>query len=468
MYCTNCGRKLAEDGTPCICGSGQYEPVMMPAVEPAPAPVIEPIPEIAEPAEPITAAPVFEPAAEIPAEPVIPTPEPVAAEPFIPAVPVPVVEEPAAPVEYVDEYSFTPVAEPAAQQPVNPYAYQPAAPADPYAQRPANPYAQPVNPYVQQPPVPQPAPAYAPPAYAVKQPTAVHMAIRSVAASPLFLTAAILMSVNFVLTIVNSFIPSDITAIINTIIPILEMLDPFTYYSSMLYEITDILYEITDVLYEMQMLLAVLNLGNMILPALVLIGLWVTFASAKKNEIPGTAGLTILQIVKVISLVGAIIAAVVFVIFAVICIIALVALSNEVYSFGYYSSSDEAILTGVTVVVVVVLLVLVPVVVLALLYAIKVVTSISGAKNALRTGEAEKPASMLVAVFGFIAAGAGLLNLITLDWMSLLINLSVIGADVLFALCIIQYNKAVKPLIAPKVTPVQPMPAPPQYPPYYG
>lgn len=441
MYCTNCGRKLAEDGTPCVCGSGQCEPGAMPAAEP-----------ISEPAE-LAVEETAEPAAEAPAV----EPGVLPAEPEDTALPVEPVayEEPAAPVEEA--------AEPAAMEPQNPYVQS----TDPYAQQ-GNPYVQP-NPYAQQNPYAQPAPVYAPPAYAVQQPNEVHTAIRSIAASPIFMVATILMSAHFVLTLIRSFLPTDMMALINTILPLMQAVDPSLVYDS------SVIGEMTEALYQIQAALGLLNLPAMIVPALVLVGLWLTFVSAKKKEIPSGSGLMILQIVKILALVGTILSTLLVLIIGIAVVVAVGALAAEMSSYsGYYgySSAETSAATGITVILVIVLILLLAVMAFSIVYAVKVVTSITGARKALKTGKVEKTASMLVAVFCFISAGITVLDMfgsIALSgWMNLPLSLCSAGANVLFALCIMQYNKAVKPLIAPKYQPVQQMPVPPQYPPYNG
>lgn len=457
MYCTQCGRKLAEDGTPCVCGSGQHELVTTPAAEPIPVPMPEPVPEAAEPAAEAEEEPVAEPVEEAPAEleAVAAEPEATEAEPeAFPDEPIPEAEEPAAELIEVEE---EPVTETAAEPPVSSYDQ----PENLYVQHPAVQG----NPYAQQSPYGQPAPVYAPPAYAVQQPTAVHTAIRSIAVSPLFMIATILMSAHFLLTIINSFIPTDITAIINSFMPLMQMIDPSISYG-------DFMYEITEALYQMQVFIGIVNLGNMILPALVLVGLWLTFVSAKKKEIPSANGMMILQIVKIISLVGAILSAVLVLIIGIVAVGTLAALANEMSSYSYYSSSEASMVSGIMVLVVILLIVLLAVMAVSIIYAVKVVTSITSARKALKTGTVEKTASMLVAVFCFISAGVTVLDMFSSialgGWMNLPLGLCSAGANVLFALCIMQYNKAVKPLIAPKVQPVQQMPVPPQYPPYNG
>ena len=159
MYCIHCGRKLPEDGSVCACGNlqpGQN----VPAEPQAAAPVEAPAPAISA-AQPAEQPAVAEPPAEPPAEP-----------------------QAAAPVE-----APAPVISAAQPAQAPAYAQQPAPYGQPYTDtyQPQNPYAQP---YVQNPYAPRAAYPYQP-AQQARPFAAACAAVKSLAASPLFLIGTI-------------------------------------------------------------------------------------------------------------------------------------------------------------------------------------------------------------------------------------------------------------------------------------
>ena len=166
MFCTNCGRELPKDGKPCACGSGQAELVVQNraaeqewAVEELHTPV-----ETQEQAE-------------------------------------------------SDWDDFESSGETELRQPED-YNPQPNAWNDAPQQES---YIPPV--YVQQPVQPT---YYAAPSYAVQQNNSVISVIRSIAGSPLFLIAVIIVSLHFVLNVVNRLMPLDITGFIYSIVGYLD------------------------------------------------------------------------------------------------------------------------------------------------------------------------------------------------------------------------------------------------------
>lgn len=460
MFCTNCGRQLPKDGTPCVCGSGQCEPAA-----------------VQQPAEPIATEPVAvenEWAGENPAvnwadaEPVQPTePEPapqVIEETPAEEIAAPVFEEAQPAAEQPAEVWNSDAAVPAPEttQPVYTEPQQPVMP-----QQPETTYApqQPVyQPYVQPAPVYAP-PAYTPPSYAVQPTNPVLDVIRGAASSPIFMIAAIVMSVHLLLSIIKAFVPFDFYGILYSFVPLLESIAPGMGYEM----IEEASYVMSD-LYAAQAMLGFLSLPSMIMPALTVAALWMIFVSAKNPDGPKTGGLTILQVLQILSLVG-IGLSVLLAIFVIIFVCMLVTmLIEEMSYYGMYGGED---MTGVIVLVAIVLIIAVLAgVALSLVYAIKVLTSIINAKKAIKTGTVTKTASKFVVFYNFASAAFLLLDIFgtisLMGWVAGLVNLCAAGANVLFALVILQYNKAVKPLVVPKnaVGYIPQQPTPPTYPQY--
>lgn len=433
MFCTNCGRELPKDGTPCICGSGQAEPVQNSVAE-------------EEWAGDTTALnwenvePNYQPAEEQPEE------EDWAGETTA--------------LNWED-------AQPAYQEPkeeewagdTTALSWDETQPTYTQPEQPVNPYIQ--QPYVQQPPVYQ-QPSYTAPSYAVQGGGSVLDVIRGVASSPIFMIAAIVMSVHLLLSIIKAFVPFDIYGIVYSIVPMLESIMP-----GMGVEMLDEIEPMIGELYAAQAMLGALSLPSMIMPALTVAALWMIFISAKKPAGPKTGGFTILQVLQIISLVGTglgILLAIIVII--VVCMVVMMLIEE----MSYYGMGGGENMTGVIIAVMIIAIIAVLAsVALSLVYSIKVLTSIINAKKAIKNGVVEKTASKFVMIYNFAAAAILVIDIFgtisMMGWMSGLVNLCAAGANVLFALCIMQYNKAIKPLITPKNAAPQ-MPQQPTYPQY--
>ncbi|MGN0479689.1 MAG: hypothetical protein ACI4GO_09670 [Hominenteromicrobium sp.] len=478
MYCIYCGKKLADDGTPCTCRAPQ--PAQPPRVQPpapaqpapaAPQPVVvAPQPEPVAP-QPEPVAPQLEPVAPQP-EPVAPQPEPVAPQPE-PVAPQP---EPVAPQPVVVASQPEPVApqpapaapqpEPVAPQP-EPVAPQPAPAApqppvqqqSPYAAQ--NPYAHPspyvqqANPYVQPNPYAQQSAAYQPAVRPAVQITSVHKAIKALAGSPLFLAGTILTSLILVLSIIQAFIPMNYIHLISNIMQLL----PMELRSAIDFE------EIYSELYAAQSAGMVSKLIAMI-PGVITSGLavaalWITYISGRDEKSPllKTSGLTILKVLQIIGLVGLGLLALLLVICLVVLFVIFAMASGEV---SVYERAMFNMVMWICIAAVFVGLICLAV---KIVYSIKVIGSINAAKKAIDTGKAVKKASMFVAILCFISAAIGIFNLygdfVLTGWFSLLTGGCSAAAQVVFGICIIQFNKKMAPLMEPAV-PV------PNYPPYGG
>ena len=428
MYCIHCGRKLPEDGSVCACGNlqpGQTVPVQPEKPAPAEEPAYTAPPAPVEPETPAEA-----PVPVVPAEEPAYTAPPAPAEPETPAeAPVPVVpaEEPA--------YTAPPAsAEPAAQVPAA--VQQPAAPyVQPYTyQPPQNPYPQP---YVQSPYVPNAAYPYQT-AQQARPLAAVQTAVKSLAASPLFLIGAILVSLGFLLSIVSAFVPVDYTRLFS-------MLPPEVYYEL---DLSELQYALYTIQYDSALSAFLMQLPGLIFSALAVAGLWMTFASGKSGSSPSirTSGLTILKVLQVFSIVGCALLALLLLILLVISLITGAIAQSE----SYYMQDTVGMVVAV---VAAVLLLGLAFCAVQIVYSAKVIGSLNAAKAAAAGSAMLKKASMFVAVLGFLMAGYTLIDLygtfVFSGWLAALRNVCAAGAQIVFGICIIQFNKRVASLRAP-------------------
>ena len=430
MYCIYCGKKLADDGTPCTCRAPQ--PVQPLRVQPPAAPQPKPI------------APQPKPIAPQP-EPVVPQPEPVAPQPE-PVVPQP---EPDVPQPEPDVPQPEPIAPQPPLQQQSPYVVQsPYTQPSPYVQQPS-PYVQQTSPYVQPDPYAQYGHPYQAPVHPAVQITPVHKAIKALAGSPLFLVGAILTSLTLVLSVIQAFIPVDYIHLISNFLQFL----PMELRSSIDFE------EIYAELYAAQSAGTVSTLISMI-PTLIVSGLgvaalWITFASGRDTKSPllKTSGLTILKVLQIIGLVGLGLMALMVVIGLVIAGVVFAMISSEV------SSYERVMFNAVMWICISVLVIALIVLAVMIVYSIKVIGSLNAAKKAIDTGKAVKKASMFVAIVSFIGAAIGIFNLygdfVLTGWFSLLTGICSVGTQIVFGICIIQFNKKIGALIEPAM-PVQP------------
>ncbi len=383
MFCIHCGRPLPQEDSYCVCGG--LQPGQKPRAEATPV----------APSEPQRVVPPVEPEPVAPSEPprVVPPVEPEPAAPSEPRVEA----EPAARPEPVHAEASRPV--PPMQSPVgypqaNAYAPQNAYPQQgPYPQQqaypPQNPYPQqhvyaqpypypqqpmqgqyPHNPYA--PPVSTP---YAPAAQPVQPSPAVHSALKALAGSPLFLIGTIFVSLGFVLSVISCFLPTDL-------LRVFSMLPGELSY---VVDLSEIQYELYA--YQSGSALATffMALPGLILSALTVAGLWITFASGKSRKSASlkTSGLTILKVLQIIGMIGYAILALLFVVFLVIALVASAAAGS---TGGYAAEAASAVLLVVSLL----LLVFLAFIVVMIVYCAKVIGSLSAVKTAAQTGAFSK------------------------------------------------------------------------------
>ena len=401
MFCTNCGRELPKDGKPCACGSGQAELVVQ---------------NRAAEQEWATESIVM---------------------PEVPEIDESVNEE----IQLVAEAELP--------QPENHETAEQAAVEEQPAQQES--YIPPV--YVQQPVQPT---YYAAPSYAVQQNNSVISVIRSIAGSPLFLIAVIIVSLHFVLNVVNRLMPLDITGFIYSIVGYLDSMMPGMG-AEMMREIEPALADIRAA----QATISGISMLGMITPALTLAALWMIYGSAKSADGPKTGGFTILQVLQILAVIGVSFG----VLLALIGSGLIIALGQVIAEEMRYFSMGGDASSGITIASVIIAILLMVGVVFSLIYAIKVLSTIVGVKKAIRTGVVTKKASGFVAVISILSGVGmtieGLSAFAVFGWKTAVLNLLAAAMNILFAVCIFKYNKAIKPWIVSKnAVPV----VPPVYP----
>ena len=405
MFCTKCGRELPKDGNPCACGSGQAELVVRNRTEEQEWAADETVTAAEAAAEPETTA-----------------------------------EEEILPLEAVE--SEEPEEAIATEEPTC---------------IPVQPEAAPQDAYI--PPVQEPSPVYAAPSYAVQQENPVIAAIRSVAGSPLFLIAAIVLSLHFVLNVVNRLMPLDLTGMVYGIAAYLDSAMPGIG--------ADLLREMEPVMADLraaQAGITVISMLGMIVPALTLAAVWMIYGSAKQANSPTTAGLTILQVLQILAVIGASFGVLLGLGASALVIVLLQLVGEELRYLGVQTGDISA---GLTVGGIIAAVVILTGVVLSLIYTAKVLSTVVGVKKAIRTGMVFKKASAFVAVISLLQ-GIGLVVdsvavFMLLGWKAAVLNVLAGVVNVLFAVCIFKYNKAVKPLLVPKHAVAMPV-QPPVYP----
>lgn len=434
MYCIHCGRQLPEDGSPCVCGGLQpgQKPAPVPPVQSAPvqtappaAPAAAPAPaEKPAPVPPVQAAPVqtAPPAAPAAAPAPVEKPAPVPPVQAAPAQAAPPAAPAAAPA---------PAEKPAPMPPVQTAPAQAAPPAQPYTYPQQNPYPPQAAPYVQNPYVRPPVTPYAPAQPQARPLTSVHKALKALASSPLFLIGTIFVSLGFLLSIISAFLPTDYTWIFS-------MLPQEAYYAL---ELDDLQYQLFMLQRGSMLSNFLMMLPGLILSALSVAALWITFASGKNHSDPylKTSGFSILKVLQILGIVGYALLALLLVILLVIVLVAAASVS------GSYAGDAVGAVMGMLAVI---LLVLLAVIALLIVYSAKVIGSLNAAKHAVETGVFQKKASMFVAVLGFIMAGYTLIDLygtfVFRGWLAMLSGICTAGAQIIFGICIINYNRKVR------------------------
>lgn len=295
-------------------------------------------------------------------------------------------------------------------------------------------------------PLTAPAPMYQP-AYVPQIPRhPVVEAVRSVAASPLFLVAVIFFTVALVFSVLASGESASATY---------DMLNE-------MFMDMDVDYVIPS--YAGSVLSSGAIIGGIIgaIPTiLVAVGLWMVYAAAKKDE-PGisTGGLTLLWVMQIISLVG------VCVLAGLLALVLLLALL-----VGGVAAADipDAESTAALIVIGIGGLIIAGLMALVIVYRVKVMKMVNTVRQTLMTGVPSDKISMFVVVFCFISGGfsviSGLSSLLFATYMTALSTLASAVATILFAVAALKYREAMRQLMMP--APMAYAPAQPEYAPPY-
>lgn len=180
-----------------------------------------------------------------------------------------------------------------------------------------------------------------------------------------------------------------------------------------------------------------------LIPVMVsLAGVWLVFAAAKRNALPGlaSAGLTMIRIITIIQLVFACISAVVL---EIICIVLMVGMNSMA---GYYGSGGS-----ITAFVVIAMIAIAAVSAVQIIYYLKLGGMVRRMKDTLVTGQPDDQISLYVEILCYIG-GAGsvlsaLMSLVSFSVYGLLANAGMATANICFAMLLRKYRNMMNLLI---------------------
>lgn len=179
-----------------------------------------------------------------------------------------------------------------------------------------------------------------------------------------------------------------------------------------------------------------------LIPAMVLVaGIWLVFAAAKQNKLPGIAatGMTMIRVIVIIELVLSCIA-----VFAVAAIGFLVVLGMGSLA-GYYGEG-----TPVVVIMVLILIVILAVCAINIIYYVKLGGTVKRMKETMITGRPDTKVSLFVEILCYLG-GAGsaisaLMSLVGLDIFGFLSNAGMGTASICFGMLLRQYRNKMQTL----------------------
>ena len=254
--------------------------------------------------------------------------------------------------------------------------------------------------------------------------------VRSMATSVLFLVGTIGYSVYVLFELLGSFTGgSEIMNMFNNIMA------QSGAYSSMDYQSLQILSGIFGSTSVISTLFG-------LIPAMVLVaGIWMVFAAAKQNKLPGIAatGMTMIRVIVIIELVLSCIA-----VFAVAAIGFLVVLGMGSLA-GYYGEG-----TPVVVIMVLILIVILAVCAINIIYYVKLGGTVKRMKETMITGRPDTKVSLFVEILCYLG-GAGsaisaLMSLVGLDIFGFLSNAGMGTASICFGMLLRQYRNKMQTL----------------------
>ena len=244
--------------------------------------------------------------------------------------------------------------------------------------------------------------------------------IRSLAGSVLFLTGAIGYSVYVVFELLTGFTGGT---------SLLGLWEDIMLKSGS-YSMMD--YGTLDVFYNVMTGMSVITTLITLLPAMVITaGIWMIFAAAKKNVLPGTAatGLTMIRIIAIIRLVFA---ALGLALMELAMILGMV-VAGSVGTDGY-----------VTLIFIVAMLVIAAVSAVGILFYLKLSGTVSRMRQTLVTGMPDRKISLYVEIYCYLAGGlSAIMALVSLTSMSvwgMLANAGMATADIAFAMLLRKYR----------------------------
>lgn len=295
---------------------------------------------------------------------------------------------------------------------------------------------QPAQPMPVQPVQPQPPYGYAP----VQPRHPVIEAVRSVAASPLYLVAVIAFTVALVFSVLGAGeSASAMYDMLGELSMDMDMGEFMPDYASSAYSVGA----------------AVGGIFGSIPNILLVVGLWMIYAAAKKNE-PGisSGGFTLVWVMQVIGLVGVCVAA------GLVALVLLIALLVSGLSVVDIPDADGTI---ALVLIAVVAVLFAAIMAFAIVYRVKTMKMVGAVRQTLSTGIPSDKISMLVVVLCFAGGGmAGLSALGSLASLAVMTALSTAAsavASILFGVVALRYRDTMRQLMYPaSATYVAPQP----------
>ena len=254
--------------------------------------------------------------------------------------------------------------------------------------------------------------------------------VRSMATSVLFLVGTIGYSVYVLFELLGSFTGgSEIMNMFNNIMA------QSGAYSSMDYQSLQILSGIFGSTSVISTLLG-------LIPAMVLVaGIWIVFAAAKQNKLPGIAatGMTMIRVIVIIELVFACIA-----VFAV-AVIGLMAVVGMGSLAGYYGDGAPFV-----VIMALVMIVLLAICAIEIVYYVKLNGMVKSIKETMVTGRPNTKVSLFVEILCYLggagAAISALMSLVGPDIFGFLSNAGMGTAGICFGMLLRQYRNKMQTL----------------------
>ncbi len=253
-------------------------------------------------------------------------------------------------------------------------------------------------------------------------------AARMMGASALFLTGAIGYSVYVVFELLAGF--TEGSSIMGLMDSMMQMTGG---YAGMDYSTMDTFYSVVSGMSVVSTLITML-------PAIIItVGIWMVFAAAKKNMLPGTAatGLTIIRVITIINLVFSILGLVFLEMFMIIGLAAANTLSGS--SYGSYGMGGSVVF-----VFIVVMLIVAAVSAVEIVFYLKLNGTVRRMRDTLVTGILNCNISVYVEIYCYLAGGLSavfaLISMMSFSIYGFLANAGIATADIAFAILLRRYR----------------------------